>query len=374
MDANIIIIGAGVVGLAIAAELSNHYKNIIVVERHPSFGFDQSSRNSEVIHAGMYYPESSLKAKLCVEGNHLLYNWCEKFKVGYENCGKLIVATSPDELDQLYKIYHQGQLNGLKSLELISQRSVKLLEPNIFAVEAILSKTTGIVNSHELMQSLETFALKKGVVISYNSKVVGIDKIFGGYELLISYLNESYKISSEIVINSAGLFADRIAELVGIDPKKNNYRINFVRGHYFRLSGKYQNFTQRLVYPVPEKNWSGIGIHITKDLNGYMKLGPDVQYLRKNEENYQIPKNRLNQFYNAARNYIPSLKKTDLSPDQSGIRAKLQKKGEPFRDFVIQNEKDKGFDGFINLIGIESPGLTSSLAIAKYVHKIIENI
>jgi len=220
MDTNIIIIGAGVVGLAIAAELSNHYKNIIVVERHPSFGFDQSSRNSEVIHAGMYYPESSLKAKLCVEGNHLLYNWCEKFKVGYENCGKLTVATSPDELDQLYKIYHQGQLNGLKSMELISQRTVKLLEPNIFAVEAILSKTTGIVNSHELMQSLETFALNKGIVVSYNSKVIGIDKIFGGYELLISYLNETYKISSEIVINAAGLYADRIAELVGIDAKK----------------------------------------------------------------------------------------------------------------------------------------------------------
>ena len=374
MDTNIIIIGAGVVGLAIAAELSNHYQNIVLLERHPSFGFDQSSRNSEVIHAGIYYPQNSLKTKLCVEGNQLLYNWCEKFKIGYENCQKLIVATSPNELDQLHKIYLQGQLNGLKTLELINQATVKSLEPNIFAIEAILSKTTGIVNSHELMQSLETYASNNGVIISYNSQVNGITKIPGGYELLISNLSEYYTISSEIVINSAGLYADRMAELVGINVAENNYKINFVRGHYFRLSGKYRNFTQRLIYPVPEKDWTGIGIHITKDLNGYIKLGPDTQYLRKKEENYQIPKNRLKQFYYAARKYIPNLKATDLTPDQAGIRAKLQKQGEPLRDFVIQNEKDKGYDGFINLIGIESPGLTSSLAIAKYVLKIIENI
>lgn len=374
MDAQITIIGAGVVGLAIAAELSNYYRNIIVLERHPSFGFDQSSRNSEVIHAGIYYPENSLKAKLCIEGNSLLYDWCKRYRIGYENCEKLIVATSLNELDQLHKIYAQGQLNGLKSLELVSQATVEKLEPNIFALEAILSKTTGIVNSHELMQSLENYAANNGVVLSYNSQVNGIQKISGGYELLISSFNETYTLSTEIVINSAGLYADRIAEFVGIDIEKHGYKINFVRGHYFRLNSKYQNFTQRLIYPVPEKNCSGIGIHITKDLNGYLKLGPDVQYLRKKEENYKIPKNRLEHFYSAARKYIPNLKKTDLSPDQSGIRAKLQKKGEPFRDFVIQNEQDKGFDGFVNLIGIESPGLTSSLAIARYVYKIIENI
>lgn len=374
MDTNIIIIGAGVVGLAIAAELSKHNRNIILLERHESFGKDQSSRNSEVIHAGMYYPASSLKARLCVEGNKMLYNWCERYKIGHDNCEKLIVATSPDEMDNLYSIYVQGNLNGLKSLELISQSTIRLLEPNIYAVEGILSKSTGIVNSHEYMQSLETYALNHQVVISYNSEVIEIEKIAGGYEILFSNNSEYYKVTSEIVINCAGLYADKIAQLLGINIVENKYEISFVRGHYFRLSGQYRNFTHRLIYPVPEKNFTGIGIHITKDLNGYLKLGPDVEYLKTKIENYQIPKSRLDLFYKSAVKYIPNLKRTDLSPDQAGIRAKLQKKGGPFRDFVIQNEDKLGFNGFINLIGIESPGLTSSLAIAKYVEKIINNL
>lgn len=374
MDAKIVIIGAGVVGLAIAAELSRYHQNIIVLERHDSFGQDQSSRNSEVIHAGLYYPENSLKAKLCVEGNNLLYNWCMRYKIEYENCEKLIVATTPDEIDQLYNIYIQGNLNGLKSLEMISQSTIKLLEPNIFGLEAILSKSTGIINSHEYMQSLEAYALNRKVIISYHSDVVGIHQIPGGYEILVSNSSDFYTITAEIVINSAGLYADQIAKFVGIDVVNNKYEIQFARGHYFKLSSKYQNFTHRLIYPVPEKNWSGIGIHITKDLEGYMKLGPDIQYLKYNVEDYEIPKNKINQFYSAAKKYIPNLQKSELTPDLAGIRAKLQKKGEPFRDFVIQNEADKGCDGFINLIGIESPGLTSSLAIAKYVKKIIDNL
>lgn len=374
MDINIIIIGAGVVGLAIAAELSKKSKNIVVLERHESFGKDQSSRNSEVIHAGMYYPSNSLKAKLCVEGNQMIYNWCNRYKVGYENYEKIIVATSPDETDKLYNIYVQGTLNGLKSIELISKPLINKLEPNIHGVEGILSKSTGILNSHEFMQSLESFALNNHVIISYNSEVVGIQKITGGYEILFSNNSEIFKVTSEIVVNCAGLYADKIAQLLGIDIVQNDYQISFARGHYFKLSSNYRNFTNRLIYPVPEKNLTGIGIHITKDLNGYMKLGPDVEYLRYNTEDYKIPKSRLEMFYKSAKKYIPSLKKTDLSPDQAGIRAKLQKKGDSFRDFIIQNEDSLGYNGFINLLGIESPGLTSSLAIAKYVEKIINNL
>ncbi len=374
MDAKIIIIGAGVVGLAIAAQLAKNQKSIIVLERHDNFGKDQSSRNSEVIHAGMYYPTHTLKAKLCVEGNQMLYNWCNRYRIGFENCEKLIVATSPEEKDNLYAIFVQGKLNGLKSLELISESTIRLIEPNIYGVEAILSKSTGIINSHEYMQSLENYALNHQAIISYNSEVVGVEKINGGYEILFSNNSEIYRVSSEIVINCAGLYADRIASMLGIDIVENKYEISFARGHYFRLSGKYRNFTTRLIYPIPEKNLSGIGIHITKDLNGYMKLGPDVEYLKNKIENYTIPKNRVDLFYKSANKYIPNLKKSDLSPDQSGIRAKLQKAGEAFRDFVIQNEDKLGFNGFINLIGIESPGLTSSLAIAKYVEKIITNL
>lgn len=374
MDTKIVIIGAGVVGLAIAAELSKYHQNIYLFERHPHFGLDQSSRNSEVIHAGMYYPDNSLKARLCVEGNRLLYEWCNKFKVNHQNCEKLIVATSNEDLPNLYEIYEQGKRNGLQTLELINQNQINHLEPNVYGIEAIHSKSTGIVNSHQFMASLESYAFNHNVTFSYNSKVIGISQISGGYEVRVLCGNEEFKILSEIVINSAGLYSDQIAEMVGINTKLNNYEINFVRGHYFKLSGKYQNYTKRLIYPVPKKNWTGIGIHITKDLLGYLKLGPDVQFMDEKIEDYSFHEKKLDLFFDAAKKYIPNLKKEDLNPDQVGIRAKLQKQGEPFRDFVIKNEHDLGLNGFINLIGIESPGLTSSLAIAKYVKKIIDNL
>lgn len=374
MDTNIAIIGAGVVGLAIAVELSQHFNNIVVLERHPSFGYDQSSRNSEVIHAGMYYPTNSLKAKLCVEGNRLLYEWAIKYKVSFDNCEKLIIATSHNELDTLHSIFNQGIENGLTTIELISQEKIHSLEPNIFAIEAIRSKSTGIIDSHQFMQSLENYAYNNGVLFSYNSKVTQIHKIQNGYELQILSADESYSLGCDMVINSAGLYSDRIAQLVGIDITANNYEINFVRGHYYNLSGKYHNHTSRLIYPVPPADWTSIGIHITRDLQGYLRLGPDVQYLEEKIEDYQIPSSRIDLFYESARRYLPNLEKNDLSPAYSGIRAKLQKKGEKFRDFVIKNEKDLGYDGFINLIGIESPGLTSSLAIAKYVKKIIDSL
>ncbi len=372
MDYQIAIIGTGAVGLAIAAELSKYYQDIVCIEKHVHFGNGASSRNSEVIHAGIYYPDNSLKAKLCVEGNSLIYEWCQKYNVAYQNSGKLIIATSTNELEHLHEIHQQGRRNGLDNLQLISQSQISKLEPNIYAIEAINSTNTGIIDSHQFMQSLENFGYNNSVTYSYNSEVVAIEKIPNGYELSLLSDKETFKITSEIVINAAGLYADKISEMLQINTTQNHYSLYFARGHYFRLSSKYHNFVTKLIYPVPDRNWTGIGIHITKDLNGYLKLGPDVEYLPDNIEDYSFNYDRLNLFYEAAKRYIPQLQIEDLTPDQTGIRAKLQKEGEPFRDFIIKEESSQNLPNFINLIGIESPGLTSSLAISRYVKKIIE--
>ena len=372
MDYQIAIIGAGAVGLAIAAELSKYYKDIVCIEKHTHFGNGASSRNSEVIHAGIYYADNSLKAKLCVEGNSLIYEWCHKYNVPHQKTGKLIIATSTNELEHLHDIHQQGRRNGLDNLQLISKSQINQLEPNIYAIEAINSITTGIIDSHQFMQSLENYGYNNSVTYSYNSEIIGIEKIQNGYELTLLSENETFKISSEIVVNAAGLYADKIAELSGINIAENHYTQYFARGHYFRLSGKYHNFVKKLIYPVPERNWTGIGIHITKDLNGYLKLGPDVEYLPDNIEDYSFNYDRLPEFYESAKRYIPTLAIEDLTPDQTGIRGKLQRQGEPFRDFIIKEESSLNLPNFINLIGIESPGLTSALAIARYVKKIIE--
>ncbi len=374
MDCQIAIIGAGAVGLAIAAELSKYYQDIVCIEKHVHFGNGASSRNSEVIHAGIYYPHNSLKAKLCVEGNSLIYDWCQKYNVPHQKLGKLIIATSTNELEHLHDIYQQGKRNGLDKLELISQEKIKEIEPNIYAIEAINSTTTGIIDSHQFMQSLENFGYNNSVTYSYNSEIIAIEKIPNGYELTLRSDNETFTITAEIVINAAGLYADKISEMLQINTTENNYSLYFARGHYFRLSGKYHNYVKKLIYPVPVRNWTGIGIHITKDLNGYLKLGPDVEYLTKNIEDYSFNYNKINEFYEAAKRYIPTLSIEDLTPDQTGIRAKLQRQGEPFRDFIIKEESSLNLPNFINLIGIESPGLTSSLAIARYVKKIIEGL
>ena len=370
MDAEITIIGAGVIGLAIAEKLSKNNGNVFLIEKYPTFGQETSSRNSEVIHAGIYYPEGSLKAKLCVEGKGLLYEYCNKYEVPYKNCGKLIVATTLEEITAIEGIKNTAARNGV-TLEVLELDQIASLEPNIFALKALYSPTTGIVDSHSLMKRLETNTLINGGQIVYGSEVTGIKKIRDGYEIeLLDSDNKCYSFTSSIVINSAGLTADKISEMAGM--RDENLTIQFCKGEYFRINPPKNKLINRLVYPVPHPNMEGIGIHVTIDMGGGVKLGPDVKYLDSNVYDYKVTPSKREAFWLSAKRFLPFLELNDIVPEMAGIRPKTQKPGEPIRDFYIMEESNKGYPGFINLIGMESPGLTSCLAIAKYVAEIIK--
>lgn len=370
MDAEITIIGAGVVGLAIAEKVSEECKNVFVIEKHPTFGQETSSRNSEVIHAGIYYTKDSLKAKLCIEGKTLLYDYCNKYEVPYNNCGKLIVATSEEEITVIEGIRQTAIKNGLDDLKVLNRKQIAEMEPNIFALKALFSPSTGIIDSHSLMKQYETNTRNNGGQIVYGSEVKEIKKIPGGYEiLLLDADNKNYSFTSNIVINSAGLTSDIVSEMVGI--KDDNLKIMFCKGEYFRIIPPKNKLIKRLIYPVPHPNMEGIGIHVTVDMAGGVKLGPDVKYLETNEYDYKLTPSKQEAFYASAKKFLPFLEFDDIAPEMAGIRPKIQKPGEPLRDYYIMEESKKGCPGFINLIGMESPALTSSLAIAKYVYGLI---
>jgi L-2-hydroxyglutarate oxidase LhgO len=370
---DILIIGAGVVGLAIAERLSKSNKDIFIVEKESSFGQGTSSRNSEVIHAGMYYPKDSLKAKTCVEGNRMLYELCENKNIPYKKLGKLVVATNKDEIAQVEKLYKQGEINGVEGLEIIDSMSISRLEPNIRGASALFSQNTGIIDSHKLMEYLCARAKENGANIAYQSEAKSIQEQDGAYriDVLVSD-KELFRFTSRIVINAAGLYSDAIAKIAGIDVVKSGYDLKYCKGAYFRLSSNKSSLVKRLVYPVPDQSNGGLGIHITPDISGQVKIGPDAEYLKRNIEDYEVDKNKLNQFYDSVIQFAPFIELNDISPDMAGIRPKLQGLDESFRDFVIKEESDKGLQGFINLIGLESPGLTAALSIAKYVEDILK--
>jgi L-2-hydroxyglutarate oxidase LhgO len=372
MDAEITIIGAGVIGLAIAEKVSEEESNVFLIEKHSSFGQETSSRNSEVIHAGIYYPEKSLKARLCVEGKRLLYDYCKKYNVPYNNCGKLIVATSEEDISVIEGIRQTAIKNGVDDLIVLESEQIAEMEPNIFALRALFSPSTGIVDSHSLMKQYETNTINNGGQIVYGSEVTGIKRIENGYEItLLDADKKYYSFTTRLVINSAGLTSDKVSEMAGISDE--NLKILFCKGEYFRVNPQKNLLIKRLIYPVPHYNLEGIGIHVTIDMGGRVKLGPDVNYLKSNVYDYKLTASKQEEFYKSAKKYLPYLKYDDIAPDMAGIRPKIQKPGEPVRDFYIMEESKRGYPGFINLIGMESPGLTSSIAIAKYVKSLINN-
>ena len=371
MDSDITIIGAGVIGLAIAEKVSEEYKNVFLIEKHASFGQETSSRNSEVIHAGIYYTRDSLKSRLCVEGKWLLYDYCRKYNVPFNNCGKLIVATSEMEIPVIEGIQQTALINGVDDLSLIGREEIAELEPNIFALRALFSPSTGIVDSHSLMKQFETNAVNNGCQIVYGSEITGIMKIKGGYKITVNDADkENYTFTSRVIINSAGLTSDKISEMAGIND--DNLKIMFCKGEYFRIIPPKNRLIKRLIYPVPHQNMEGIGIHVTIDMGGGVKLGPDVKYLESNIYDYKLTASKQEAFYISAKKFLPFLEYEDLAPEMAGIRPKIQKPGEPLRDFYIMEESKRGLPGFINLIGMESPGLTSSIAIARYVVRLID--
>ncbi|MEM3005950.1 MAG: NAD(P)/FAD-dependent oxidoreductase [Candidatus Bathyarchaeia archaeon] len=369
--ADILVIGAGVVGLAVASELARRDRDLFIVEKEEKYGMGASSRNSEVIHAGIYYPKGSLKAELCVKGNRMLYNICRENRIPHKRLGKLIVATNEEEMKTIGDLYRQGRENGAEGLEMIDEDGIRRFEPEVKAIGAIYSPSTGILDAHALMDHFYRKARRNSGIdpLILGTEVIDVKPVRGGYRVEMLGMGERTSVEAEVVINSAGLNADRIAEMVGIDVDREGYRIHPCKGDYFSLSGRPP--VRMLIYPEPPKGGAGLGIHATPDLTGRIKFGPNAYYVK--EINYKV-ESEVEEFWRDITKYLPCIRKEDLHPDMAGVRAKLQGPGQPFRDFVIKHEEDKGLPGFIDLIGIESPGLTASPAIAEMVKNMVEEI
>ena len=362
---NILIIGAGVIGLAVARELSKEFEDVVLVEAERTFGRHTSSRNSEVLHSGIYYPKGSLKARLCVEGVKEIYKYARENDIPFKNCGKLIVANNQEELSILKKLKINGENNGVQDLHIINEVECCKLEPQIKAKYALKVPSTGIIDSHKLMQRLEIEAENNGVFIVYDMKVFSIEVFDKRY--LVKFSNGEVFIAKTL-INCAGLFSDKIAEIVGIDIKLENLQLHWCKGEYYK-SSKIKEINH-LIYPVPDPNGIFLGIHLTINLHGEVRFGPNAYYVDK--LNYDMDETYKLEFLKAIRNYM-KIDEEYFNLDDCGIRAKLQKEGEEFRDFYIKEESEKGFPNFINCIGIESPGLTCCIALAQEVRKLIKS-
>lgn len=354
------MIGAGVVGLACARALARDGRDVIVLEAESEIGTGISSRNSEVIHAGLYYPAGSLKARFCVEGRRRLYAYCVSHGIAHRRCGKLIVATTPDEVEALEGLQRKGHANGVEDLTLIDGAQARRLEPALSCVAALLSPSTGIVDSHGLMLSLQGEGEDSGMMLARNSPVLSGTILPDGFRLRTGGETPS-SIKTRIVINAAGLSAPSVAAaLEGFDPC-HVPRSYYAKGSYFILTGSAP--FSRLIYPAPDI--AGLGIHLTLDLAGQARFGPDVEWVKTPD--YDVDPDRAPIFEAAIRRYWPELPEGGLVPGYAGVRPKIQAPGEPARDFLLQGPADHGIAGLVNLFGIESPGLTSSLALADAV-------
>ncbi|KAI9294510.1 FAD dependent oxidoreductase [Neoconidiobolus thromboides FSU 785] len=374
-----VIVGGGVVGCAIGHILNQSQRydqhNMILIEKNETIGMETSSRNSEVIHAGIYYEKDSNKERMCLRGKELLYQYCKQNKVNYNQIGKWIVAQNePEQIDYLKKLKEKSQDLGI-NLKYISETEISQKEPNIKAKLGLISETTGIIDSHEYIHSLLFNYMKSSQQIFLNdTEVLDVMKTNNNYGYLVKILhlkiNQVVLIKCNNVINCAGLQADKIGNLLNelVDEKEEKFEYTYCKGNYFSYSEKVAN---RLIYPIPDKKLTSLGTHLTLDLNGKTKFGPDVEYLSNRNINYQVNEERRNTFFNAASQYVLNLKEEKLLPDYSGIRPKLSistdNDNNKIQDFYMKQLNTQNRGNLINLIGIESPGLTSSLAIAEWV-------
>jgi len=374
-EADITIVGAGIIGLALSASVSRKNRSVYVLEKNDSFGRETSSRNSEVVHAGMYYPKDSLKARTCVEGNRLIYEICKKNGINYKKTGKLITANEQVELKEIERLLHNGEDNGVSGLKILSEREIKHLEPNVTAFAALYSPDTGIVDSHNLMRYFLQTARAQGAEFIFHSEAKAIQKQNRGYQVSIRDADGSdFSFLTHILINCAGLNSDIIAKSAGIDIERADYILKFCKGEYFRLKSGKIRLIKHLIYSLPDKKEISLGIHATPDLGGGLRFGPDAEYIQRDKANYNVEDSKREHFANAVNRFLPFVEAKDLIADTAGIRPKLQGPENGFRDFVIQHEEERGFPGLINLIGIDSPGLTSAPAIARYVQDMVEEL
>ena len=376
MDFDVIVIGAGAVGIACAAEVAKRGFATLLIERHQSFGQETSSRNSEVIHSGIYYTPDSFKARLCVAANISMYEECDRLGVWYNRCGKLIVAVSVDEENALMELYHRGGANGVRGMELKSSAEVKLIEPYIVCRSAIFLTHTGILDSHALMKAYLDEAQTAGALIRFGTTFIKPVSVHGGLTIqLLERDRKSVEVSARYIINSAGGSAGSVAEQFGIDQDEAGYRYYPNRGHYYRLPMQKSKLVSHLVYPIPPPHLHGAGIHITLDRAGQVRLGPDYEYIDASlprEKWYEFDDSKRENFFNAVSRYFPHITREELSPDLVGVRPKIQAPSDPLKDFIIAEETQRGVPGLINLIGIESPGLTCCHKIARYVMEYLD--
>lgn len=378
---DIVIIGAGVIGLAIARAFAVAGHEVVILEAEKNIGGHTSSRNSEVIHAGIYYPPESLKAKLCVTGKDQLYGFCQSHHVPFKRCGKLIVASNQEQTHKLNSIKANAERNGVTDLQLINKPELQKLEPELQAEAALLSPSTGIIDSHSLMLALQADIECNQGIVCCNSRVVSgqvKSRQNSPLHCLEILGDEHFYLHARTVINSAGLNAVRLLHKIQGFPATQIPKLTFAKGNYFSLSSKPP--FQHLIYPLPEDG--GLGTHLTLDLAGQAKFGPDVEWLSNIQLNdpqssmqlddvdYGVDSKRAEQFYRSIRQYWPKLPDNSLTANYSGIRPKLMCENFATEDFLIAGEAQHGIENWINLIGIESPGLTSCLAIADMVVKL----
>jgi L-2-hydroxyglutarate oxidase LhgO len=369
-DTPLTVVGAGVVGLAVAARLAARFPETIVLERRERHGTETSSRNSEVIHAGMYYPTGTLKARLCVRGNPLLYELCQRLEVPHRRTTKLIVATVPGETAELERLLALGRANGVP-LELVTQARCRELEPAVPAVAGLFSPTTGILSAHGLMDSYLQEARRHGALLQAQAELVGLERRDRDYRLTVRTPEGVESFTSERVVNAAGLESDTVAALAGIDVEAAGYRLHWWKGSYFALAGPKSRLVSRLVYPVPTH--VSLGVHAVLGLDGRLRFGPDAEHLPGRTPDYVVSEAKRPAFAEAVRRLLPAVEDSELTPDIAGIRPKLQGPGDGFRDFVIAEETARGLPGLVDLVGIDSPGLTSAAAIAEEVDRLLHS-
>ena len=367
---DITIIGAGLVGLAVADTLSANYTDVAVLEKNDSYGQETSSRAGEIIHSGLYFPAGFFKGDLCRAGNRALYEICAQRDISHRRVGKLLVATGFEQIERLNEIKGKGEENGVDDLSMLSKRRIRELEPGVRAEEGLFSPSTGIIDIHNLMRSFLHQAEANGAILVYRSRVTGID--YDGDYYVVEVNHGEYYFKTKVLINSAGLYADQIAAFVGIDIEKKGYRIHYSKGSFFSSSSAPK--LRHLVWPVNPKRENNDntsrGVHAEIDLSGKIKFGPHWEYVA--ELNYAVDESKRDVFYQSIKNYLPSVSLESITPDMSGIRPQLQGPNDQYKDFVIKDEADTGFPGLINLIGIECPGLTTCIPIARYVHTLVK--
>jgi len=367
-----VVVGAGVVGAAVAAELSRRSGPGLVIERWSQPAQETTSRNSGVLHAGIHHPSDWLKTRTCVAGRRMIYELADRHGIPVQRCGKLVVAAGDEDELVLHKTLERGLASGVEGLRLIDTADLESREPGVRGRTALLSPESGIVDPHALTDFFLAEARGLGSDFAFGTTLIGAEKVAAGFRLTLADADagdgaEPTTCITEVVVNSSGLDADRVAWLFGIDTASEGYDLTWAKGDYWALGSGFPGGQRHLIYPVPPADLGGLGIHLTLDLGGGLRLGPDVEWLPGRQLDFQVRLERRDRFFEAASRYLRGLEIEHLAPDMVGIRPKLSGPGDPARDFLVNHEADRGLPGLVNMVGIESPGLTASPALAQLV-------